>query len=71
MSDNPVITPGDLMTVTEVAEYLRLKPNTVKAWLRDGRLPGTKVGKFWWVRRSDLEALFTHNGNGNCNGDAA
>ena len=36
-----------LMTAAEVAKYLRLKPNTVRAMARDGKLPAIKVGRGW------------------------
>lgn len=49
---------GDaLMTVPEVAEYLRVDPETVRRWLREGQLPGIHLSRAagWRVRRSDLE----------------
>ncbi len=35
----------DLLTPAEVAEYLRVKVETVHAWCRDGRLPSTKISE--------------------------
>lgn len=35
----------ELMTVAEVAALLRLKPKTVYAMIRDGRLPAIRVTK--------------------------
>jgi excisionase family DNA binding protein len=37
-----------LWTVEEVAEYLRLDPETVRAKARKGELPAYKVGKRIW-----------------------
>jgi excisionase family DNA binding protein len=37
-----------LWTVEEVAEYLRLQPETVRAKARKGELPAYKVGKRMW-----------------------
>ena len=33
-----------LLTVAEVAERLRTRPETIRRWLRDGRLKGTMPG---------------------------
>ena len=35
----------DLLTVPEVAAMLRLNEQTVRKWLRDGVLPGFRIGK--------------------------
>ncbi len=48
----------DLLTVAEVAAMLRLNEQTVRKWLREGRLPGISLGSRqagWRVRRSDVE----------------
>ena len=48
----------DLLTVPEVAELLRLNEQTVRKWLREGKLPGSWLGSRqagWRVRRSDVE----------------
>lgn len=43
-----------LLTVDQVAERLQLRPNTIRIYLRDGRLPALKAGRVWRVRESDL-----------------
>jgi excisionase family DNA binding protein len=51
MADDP------LLTVQEVAARLRLKPETVRRWLRTGRLLGISLGSDhagWRVRESAL-----------------
>jgi len=37
-----------------VAVYLDLTHETVNRWLREGILNGTKVGKHWRIRESEL-----------------
>jgi excisionase family DNA binding protein len=37
-----------LWTIKDVAVYLRLKPDTVRAMVRRGELPGFKLGKRLW-----------------------
>lgn len=44
-----------MQTVEDVARALSTTKTTVSPWLREGRLPGVKLGGEWRVRRSDLE----------------
>lgn len=48
-----------LLTVPEVADYLRVDPETVRRWLREGRIKGVHLSRAagWRVRRSDLDAF--------------
>jgi excisionase family DNA binding protein len=39
-----------LWTIKDVARYLRLKPDTVRAMARRGDLPAIKVGNSWRFR---------------------
>ena len=44
-----------LLTISEAAELLQLHPETVRNWIRDGRLPwGMKLGRLWRIRMSAL-----------------
>ena len=45
----------DLYSITEVAELLGLHVKTVRNYVRDGRLPGTRIGKQYRIARADLE----------------
>lgn len=49
-----------MLTVTEVVERLRVHPQTIREWLRTGkikgvRLGGTKVG--WRIPESEIQRL--------------
>lgn len=45
-------------TPEEVADKLRLSVETVRRWLRSGRLKGKKLGpKTWRIAESDLDSL--------------
>jgi excisionase family DNA binding protein len=44
-----------LWTVKEVARYLRIKPETVRAMARRGDLPVVKVGRMWRFKRNLIE----------------
>jgi len=45
----------DIMTVEDVAKYLKMRPQTVYKWAQEGRLPGAKLGKEWRFRRRILD----------------
>lgn len=48
--------PADeILTLEEVARYLKLKPQTVYKWAQEGQIPGTKLGKEWRFRKSILD----------------
>ena len=50
-------TPTEpLLTVEEVAQYLRLEPDTVRKLAREGKFPAVKVGRVWRFRRSTIKA---------------
>ncbi|MGH7645047.1 MAG: helix-turn-helix domain-containing protein, partial [Gemmatimonadales bacterium] len=36
---------NDILTVEEVAAYLRLQPQTIYKWAQEKRLPAAKLGK--------------------------
>ena len=40
---------ADILTVTEVADYLRIPQKTVYQLVRSGRLPAFKAGRHWRV----------------------
>jgi excisionase family DNA binding protein len=48
-----------MMTVREVAEFLRLKEATVCRLASEGQLPGLKIGKSWRFDMGALERLVT------------
>jgi len=41
-------------TVEDIAEHLRMSPETVRRKLRDGTLVGRKVGRRWYITRRAL-----------------
>jgi excisionase family DNA binding protein len=45
----------EILTLEEVAQYLRLKPQTIYKWAQEGRIPAAKLGKEWRFRRSVLD----------------
>jgi len=43
------------LLVEEVAEKLRLHPNTIRIYIKEGRLPAAKFGKVYRIKEEDLE----------------
>jgi excisionase family DNA binding protein len=44
----------DIWTIVEVANYLRLNPQTVYRLTQQGQLPGFKVGRHWRFKREHI-----------------
>lgn len=51
--------PDEVLTVAEIAERLKVNPETVRRWLRDGKLKGTLLGDRagWRVPSSEVDKL--------------
>jgi PTS system nitrogen regulatory IIA component len=58
MVDNEVLLQNEVLTVKEVARYLRVSPVTVWRWCHQGVIPAFQVGRNWRIRRHDVLALF-------------
>lgn len=48
---NPVLTP------VEAGEILRVERQTVMKLIHQGKLPATKIGRQWRIRREAVDAL--------------
>ena len=46
---------NELMTIEEVATYLRLKSQTIYRWAQEKLIPAAKLGKEWRFRRSIID----------------
>ena len=51
-----------LLTIKEVAKYLRVSERSVLRYIEAGRLKATKVG-YWRIKESDLEKFLKENSN--------
>ncbi len=47
---------GEILTLKDVAEYLKLAEKTAYRLAAEGKLPGFKVGGSWRFRESDIES---------------
>lgn len=51
------IANDNWINIDEAAEYLSVKPGTIRDWIRkDKGVPAHKVGKLWKFKRSELDA---------------
>jgi len=49
----------EVYTVDEAAAVLKVAPKTIRAWLKNGKLRGVKVGPLWRIREEDIQAMLT------------
>jgi len=45
----------DVLTPQEVAEYLRLAPETIYRYIRQGKLAASKIGRYYRIPRENVE----------------
>jgi excisionase family DNA binding protein len=50
-------SPDDLLTTIQAGAELGIKRNRVMELVREGRLPATKFGNAWMIRRADLDLV--------------
>lgn len=56
----------DLLTISEAAAELGFHPNTIRKFIKTGRLPAYRIGvKIIRIKRSDLETIFNKVGSEN------
>jgi PTS system nitrogen regulatory IIA component len=59
----------DILTIEEVAKYLRVSERTVYDWAQKGEIPSGKIGTVWRFKKSEIERwvnerLSNNRGNG-------
>ena len=45
-----------LIDIDELANYLKLKKQTIYNWLSDGKISGLKIGGVWRFDRKEVDA---------------
>lgn len=63
----------EILTLKEVAEYLKLAEKTAYRLAAEGKLPGFKVGGSWRFRRKELENWIAqqHKADGDREGESS
>jgi len=52
-----------IMTLEEVAEYLRVKPQTIYTWAQENKIPAAKIGREWRFRKTMIDKWFNDQMN--------
>ncbi len=55
--------PTRLLTIHDVADFLRIDPKTVRRLVKSQRLAAYKVGRQWRISERDLWAFLTKRRN--------
>jgi len=45
----------NIMTLEEVAKYLKMKPQTIYLWAQKSNIPAVKLGKEWRFRKDVID----------------
>lgn len=53
--------PDDVLTIDELAIYLKIAKSTLYKLAQEGRLPGQKVGKHWRFRKASIDRWLEEN----------
>lgn len=48
---------GNAMTVAETARFLQRSTEQIRRYLREGSLPGRRIGGQWFIQRADAVAF--------------
>ena len=47
------------LTIQQAADKLQVKPNTVRRWIKHGRIPGCKIGRIFRISEAVLERVLS------------
>lgn len=55
---------GDILTIQELAAYLKISKSTLYKLVREGKIPAQKIGRHWRFRRGTIDRWLdeTHAG---------
>ena len=54
---------SDIMTIAEVAEFLKIPVSSVYKLAQEGKIPSQKVGKHWRFYRPTIISWISHDFN--------
>ena len=58
--NDPGTLADPLWTVEDVADYLKLQPETIRSMARRGELPALKIGKVWRFQRHAIHEMLVN-----------
>lgn len=47
--------PGDVLTIEELAVYLKIPRSTLYKLVREGKIPSQKIGRHWRFRKAGID----------------
>jgi excisionase family DNA binding protein len=47
--------PGDVLTIEELAGYLKVPKSTLYKLVREGKIPSQKIGRHWRFRKGAID----------------
>lgn len=56
---------SDIMTIREVADYLKINEKTAYKLAAEGKIPGFKVGGAWRFKRGEINIWIENQSNKN------
>ena len=56
---------GNYMTVREVSDKIRVDKNTIRIWIREGKLKAVKAGERWKISETSLDNFLFEKKEGN------
>jgi len=57
VADESGVLCDPLWTVEDVADYLKLQPETIRSMARRGELPALKIGKVWRFQKHAIHEM--------------
>ncbi len=48
-------SPGDVLTIEELAIYLKISKSSLYKIVREGKIPAQKVGRHWRFRKGAID----------------
>mgnify|MGYP006209049419 CR=1 FL=1 len=62
MANPPVNTASEVMTLEELAVYLKIPKSTLYKLMQEGRVPGQKIGKQWRFAKQAIDSWLAEGG---------
>ena len=57
MANLPFSADATVLTIKEIAEFLRVNERTVRRWINDGSLPALQLGREYRIDREDFRSF--------------
>ena len=56
-----MVTLSGVLTIRELAEYLKISQSTLYKLAQEGKVPGQKVGRHWRFRKETIDRWLDEN----------